>query len=402
MSDYRYVTTQLYQSGGTPNPIIGEYPFTNVNFTQQLSTIGSFTGDLLLSGFDSSQYNIDAGLTPGKVALYVFKGNNPVWGGIIWQREWDSINQILKITAQEMLSYYDHRLIYGFTTSSNYTTNVLGTGSAGLNYTNVDALYMMKDLMTAANAKTLHGNIGVTYSSSNPTTVYGGSSITRSFFDFELKSVYQAWKDLSAGSTYFDFTIKPRLNGSNQIINEIIVGSPLLGTTYSATSTTSTNLHFPGNITSYTYTEDGANVGNYMYGIGYGANQNRLISKYYDTDKLITGTWPLLENTANFVDIVNNSLLNTFAQGKLAATSYPPTTIQMVLPSYGDPVYNPNVSGFYSIGDGVKVIISDDRFPGGANGIFRIIGINVEPGENGPDRITLTLNLPLATTLTAG
>ena len=74
MTDYRYVTTQLYQSGSTPNPIIGEYPFTRVNFTQQLSTIGTFTGDLLLSGFDASTMNIDAGLTPGKVALYVFHG----------------------------------------------------------------------------------------------------------------------------------------------------------------------------------------------------------------------------------------------------------------------------------------------------------------------------------------
>ena len=400
--DYRYVTTQLYQSGSTPNPIIGEYPFTRVNFTQQLSSVGTFTGELLLSGLDASTLNLDDGLTPGKVALYVFRGNNPVWSGIIWNRDWDSSTQSIKITAKEMLSYYDHRLISGFTTSSYYTTNISGTGSPGLNYLSVDAIVVLKDLLLGANAKTPHGNIGVTWASSNPSTVSGGSSITRAFFDFELKSVYQAWKDLSAGATYFDFTIKPSLDGSNQIVNQVVVGTPLLGTTYSATSTTSTNLHFPGNVVSYTYTEDGANVGNYMYGIGYGANQNRLIGKYYDTDKLTTGTWPLLENTANFIDVVNDSLLNTFTQGKLAATSYPPTVIQIVIPSYIDPVYNPNVSGFYSIGDGAKVVVSDDRFPNGATAIYRIIGIDVEPGEDGPDRITLTLNLPLATTLTAG
>jgi hypothetical protein len=402
MSDYRYVTTQLYQSGSTPNPIIGEYPFTRVNFTQQLSTIGTFTGELLLSGLDSSQLNLDPGLTPGKSALYVFHGNNPIWAGIIWHREWDSTNQLLKIIANEMLSYYDHRFISYFTTSSNYTTNVLGTGSSGLNYTNVDALYMMKDLFTAANAKTPHGNIGVTWASSNPSTVYGGSSITRSFFDFELKSVFQAFKDLSASSTYFDFTIKPSLDGSGNITNQMVVGSPVLGTPYSATSPTSTNLHFPGNVVSYNYVEDAGNVGNYIYGIGYGANQNRLIAKYYDTDKLTTGVWPLLETTGSFVDIVNLGLLQTFSQGKLAAVSYPPTTIQVVITSYGDPLYNPNVSGYYSLGDGVKFVVSDDRFSGGATSTFRIIGIDVEPGENGPDRITLTLNLPLATTLTAG
>jgi hypothetical protein len=400
--DYRYVTTQLYQSGSTPNPIIGEYPFTRVNFTQQLSSIGTFTGELLLSGIDSSALNVIDGLTPGKVILYVMRGNNPVWSGIIWNRDWDSSTQTIKITAKEMLSYYDHRIISTFTTSSNYTTNVSGTGSSGLSYTNVDALYMLQDLLTAANAKPLHGKTGITYASTNPTTVSGGSSITRAFFDFELKSVYQAWKDLAIGTTYFDFTIKPRLNSSNQLVNEVVVGSPLLGTTYSASSTTSTNLHFPGNVVSYTFVEDGANVGNFLYGIGYGANQNRIISKFYDSNKLVSDTWPLLENTVNFIDVVNPTLLDTFTKGKLAAVSYPPTILQMVIPSYIDPVYNPNVTGFYSIGDGVNVIISDDRFPGGANGIYRIIGIDVEPGENGPDRITLTLNLPLATTLVVG
>ena len=64
--DYRYVTTQLYQSGSTPNPIIGEYPFTRVNFTQQLSSVGTFTGELLLSGLDAQALNVDEGLTPGK------------------------------------------------------------------------------------------------------------------------------------------------------------------------------------------------------------------------------------------------------------------------------------------------------------------------------------------------
>ena len=129
--DYRYVTTQLYQSGSTPNSIIGEYPFTRVNFTQQLSSVGTFTGELLLSGLDASTLNLDDGLTPGKVALYVFRGDNPVWSGIIWNRDWDSSTQSIKITAKEMLSYYDHRLISGFTTSSYYTSNISGTGSSG-------------------------------------------------------------------------------------------------------------------------------------------------------------------------------------------------------------------------------------------------------------------------------
>jgi len=404
--DYRYVTTQLYQSGSTPNPIIGEFPFTRVNFTQQLSSIGVFTGEVLLSGLSGSQLNFDAATIPGKNALYVFHGNTPIWSGVITAREYDSSTQIAKITAREMTTYFEHRRISGFTSSSYYNANAGGTGVGGLVYGNsntgvgVDPLVVMKDLLLGANAKAF-GDIGVRYASSNPTTVSGGSTIIRSFFDFELKTVYQAWKDLAQGSTYFDFVIKPRL-ASNGIVNEIIVGTPTLGVNYSASSTTSTNLHFPGNIVSYTIAEDATKIGNYLYGIGYGANQNRIISKYYDNGKLTSGgSWALLEDAVNFIDIVTPALLATVTQGKLAAVSYPPTIVQVVMPSFIDPIYNQNVSGYYSIGDQANVIIADDRFVTSVNGIYRIIGIDVEPGDSGPDRITLTLNLPLATTLVA-
>jgi len=405
-TDYRYVTTQLYQSGSTPNPIIGEFPFTNVNFTQQLSSIGVFTGELLISGFDNAVANLDAATTPGQTALYVFKGDNPVWAGIIWLREWDTETQMLKITAREMLSYYEHRRIYGFTTSSYYNANLGGTGVGGLGYgtaaSPVDPLLIFRDLLTGANARTPHGNIGVTWASSNPSTVSGGSTVYRAFFNFEMKPVYQAWKDLAQSATFFDFVIKPRISSGN-IINEVIIGSPQLGVTYSAASPNSINLQFPGNILHYIYTEDAANVGNYMYGIGYGANQNRIIQPWYDSDKLTgAGIWPLLENSMSLTDIVDSNLVSFMAKGKLGAVSYPPTTVQVVLNSYTDPVFNPSNTGSYNIGDQVNLVISDDRFYTGSAAIYRIIGMNVEPGENGPDRITLTLNSPLATTLVAG
>jgi hypothetical protein len=395
-NDYRYVTTQLYQSGSTPNPVIAELPFTRVNFTSQLSTVGTFTGELLLSGIDASTLNVDAGTIPGKVALYVFKGSAIYWSGIIWNREWDSSTQILKITAQEMISYYQHRRISGFTSSSFYNANAGGTGIGGLVYTAQDPITILSDILTGANAIS-HGNIGILkYGSSS-----SGGSVTRTYFDFEMKSVYQAWKDLSTGSTFFDFNISSQQT-STGIVNQLFVYSPTTGATYSASSVTSTNLQFPGNLVSYNYVEDGSRVANRVWGVGYGANQNRLITPYYDTDKLGTGkTWPLLEDTVNAIDVINLNLLNAITSGKLAAISYPPTTIQAVIPSYIDPTYDK-----YNLGDQVKLMITDDRFPSpssgtpGLNAIYRIIGIDTEPGEDGPDRITLTLNLPLATTLT--
>jgi len=420
IQDYTYVTTQLYQSGSTANPVIAELPFTRVNFTSQLSSIGAFSGELLLSGVNAYAMNVEAGTTPGKVILWVLHGGVPVWSGVIWNREYDSDTQVMKINAQEMLSYYQHRRIYKFTSSSYYQTNANGTGSGGLVYGNintgvgVDPLIMLKDLLLGANAIS-HGNIGVTYSGPSSSS---GVAI-RSFYDFELKSVYQAWKDLATSSTFFDFLIKPSIT-SGLLYNKLVAGTPTIGTTYSGSSASSLNFEFPGNIVSYSYTEDASRVGNNVFGLGYGANNNRLIANYYDRSKIYgSNTWPLLEENVNMIDIVSLDLLKNTTIGKLLAIGYPPTTMQIVIPSYVDPYL-----GAYSVGDQVKVLINDDRFPSGlastptasatvysdggvlpdtgSSSIYRIVGIDVQPGENGPDRVTLTLNLPLATTLTAG
>ena len=399
--DYRYVTTQLYTTG-SPNPVLCELPFTNVNFTTQISSIGTFTGEVLLSGINSSDYNVDAGTTPGKVALYVFKGNNPVWSGVIWNREWDSSTQLLKITAQEMLSYYQHRVITGFTGSSYYNANAGGTGVGGLVYTAVDPITILNDLLVGATATT-HGNIGITKVGSTSS----GASVTRTYFDFEMKTVYQAWKDLSTSSTFFDFLTYPYVS-AGLVSNRLNIGSPIIGVTYDATSPSSTNFNFPGNLESYNFVEDGTQMANHLFGVGYGANQNRIITPYYDADKIAgSGTWPILEKSVNYIDIISVPLLDLITQGKLSAISSPPTTIQVVIPSYIDPIYNPNTSGYYNLGDQVQLTITDDRFPSvtsgaGLKGIYRITAIDVEPGENGPDRVTLTLNLPLATNILAG
>ena len=338
IQDYTYVTTQLYQSGSTANPVIAELPFTRVNFTSQLSSIGAFSGELLLSGVNAYAMNVEAGTTPGKVILWVLHGGVPVWSGVIWNREYDSDTQVMKINAQEMLSYYQHRRIYKFTSSSYYQTNANGTGSGGLVYGNIntgvgiDPLIMLKDLLLGANAIS-HGNIGVTYSGPSSSS---GVAI-RSFYDFELKSVYQAWKDLATSSTFFDFLIKPSIT-SGLLYNKLVAGTPTIGTTYSGSSASSLNFEFPGNIVSYSYTEDASRVGNNVFGLGYGANNNRLIANYYDRSKIYgSNTWPLLEENVNMIDIVSLDLLKNTTIGKLLAIGYPPTTMQIVIPSYVDP-----------------------------------------------------------------
>jgi hypothetical protein len=56
------------------------------------------------------------------------------------------------------------------------------------------------------------------------------------------------------------------------------------------------------------------------------------------------------------------------------------------VPPFVDPEF-----GSYQIGDDARIIIRDVRFPNGIDELYRIVGLTVEPGEDGPERVTLTL-----------
>jgi hypothetical protein len=369
-ASFRYVTTNLYQSGSTPNPIIAELPFTNVNFTQQLNSIGTFQGSVLLSGINSANLNAYDGTIPGKTILWVLLNEVPVWSGVIWHREYDSESQILSITAQEMMSLYQRRRI---ATTKNYTT------------VPKDPCYIARDLMQYSEARS-HGKTGMTYDS----TLYG-STVSRTYNGYEYKSVYQAIKDLA--QNYFDFAIYPDLPlaHSGQLVNKFVMGVPL-GNTYSSTNYQGLVFSLPGNIVKYIFPEDGIAAANTLYGLGYGANNSKIVATYIDSNKIgSSGDWPLLEDVVNYMDISNPTLLAQVTLGNGNAISYPPTTLQVVLPTYADPNY-----GLYGIGDEARVYIQDDYFPSGLNLIMRIVAIDVSPGENGPDRVTVTLTRQLA------
>jgi hypothetical protein len=372
-AEFRYVMTALWQSGSTPNPIIAELPFTDVNFTQQLNSIGTFQGHVLLSGLNTDNLNVYNGTIPGKTILWVLYTDPvsmvsvPVWSGVIWAREYDSSSQTLSIGAQEMMSLYNRRRI-----------------STTKDYGNIfyDPMYIAYELMKYAEALP-HGKTGLTYNTN--TSIYNTKKL---YEGYELKSVYQAIKDLAAN--FFDFKIAPLVVGGN-LINRFYLGDPL-GTVYSASSLLAPVFQFPGNLVEYKFPEDATGAANKLYGLGYGANNSKILATAIDPAKITSGDWPLLEDTANYTDIGDLQLLKDLTLGQLNAISYPPTTIEVVIPPYIDPIYTS-----YNIGDQVRMDIQDDYFPSGLNGeILRIMAISVSPGENGPSRVTLTLTRLLA------
>jgi len=355
---YRYLFADLLT-----NEILAELPITGVNFTQQLNTSGTFTGHLLLSGVNAVDLNVSAGTIPGRTAIYVDRNGILVWGGVLWNRQYNSTSQTLTFQAREFESYFERRKIT--------TTQV---------FNNVDQLTIANTLINQAQLVT-NGNIGVV---TTPTT--SGVLVSRTYYGYELKNVYSALQDLSKQLDGFDFNILVAYDGGGNPTKRLVLSFPKSGTTYSPTSLSAPVFQFPsGNMIEYEYPEDASIAANTIYALGAGSNEGKLIATANDPALLAAG-FPLLEQEANYSDITDATMLASLATGQIKATAYPPTTLRVVAP----PSQNPEF-GTYVIGDECRIIITDNRFPETLDAIYRLVALSVTPGEDGPERITLTL-----------
>lgn len=359
---YRYLFVDLLS-----NTIIGELPLTGVGFTQQLNQAGNFQGHLLLSGINADKYNVELSTIPAHCGLYVDRNGVLVWGGVIWGRSYNSTQQTLTFNAREWISYFEHRRV-------NYDVQ----------FTGIDQLVIAKTLIENAQNEP-YGDIGVLYNSEGQTT--SGILVDRTYYNYELKNVFQAVQDLSRQSDGFDFHIDIEYDGITGLPAKYFnTYYPRSGLAYSFGDPNVPVFTFPaGNMVEYEYPEDGSVVANTVYALGAGSNEGKLIAIAQDSSKLSTG-WALLETTANYSDVTDSTVLANLASAQVLATSYPPTVMKIVVPAYVDPVY-----GTYEVGDDCRVIITDSRFPNTLDQVYRIVGSSVQPGENGPERVTLTL-----------
>lgn len=349
------------------NEIIAELPLTGVSFTQQLNQAGSFDAHIQLSGMNSFGYNVDASTIPMRNAIYVDRNGELVWGGIIWSRSYNSTSQTLTLQAREFISFFERRRI---TTTTEFT--------------NADQLFIAKTLIENAQAVP-YGDVGFELNTEGQTT--SGVLLDRVYYNYELKTVFQAIQDLSRQLDGFDFHIDVYYDPITGVpVKAFNTYYPRVGTAYNVNDPYAFVFEFPaGNVVEYEYPEDGSIAANTIYALGAGSNEGKLIESAQNTAYLLDG-WPLLEDQANYSDITDATVLARLAEGQMDAVSYPPTTIKLVAPPFVQPEF-----GSYVVGDEVRVMITDNRFPTGLDTVYRIVGLSLQPGEDGPERVTLTL-----------
>lgn len=365
-TQYRYLFADLIT-----NDILAELPLTRVSFTQALNTPGSFSGTILGSDVNESGYDIKNSTEPARTALYVDRDGVLIWGGIIWLRTWDSDTQHYTFSAREFGSYFERRRI-----TDTYV------------YENEDQLFVAQDLLNLAQSVP-GGNIGVVV----PTNT-SGILVNRVYFNYELKDIWSAIKDLSNQQDGFDFNIDVAYDNNLEPRKYAFTSYPYRGIEYNANNPDALVFEFPGNIVAYEWPDDGSVTANKMYGVGPNSNEAKIIAiADAPTDQIAEG-WPLLEDTVSYTDQYDPDLLYQQTLGEVTAKQVTVVTPKIVVPAYASPVL-----GSYKTGDECLLRITDDRFPNNGSGygyaeVKRIVAISVEPGEDGPERVTLTLTNP--------
>lgn len=104
--EYRYYTADLLS-----NQVLTEIPFRGVSYSKGLNGAGSFSGSIPVIK-DTEHLNVVENTTPTQTALYAVRNGKCVWGGIIWSRDYDVIDQELTVSASEFPSYFHHRRIW--------------------------------------------------------------------------------------------------------------------------------------------------------------------------------------------------------------------------------------------------------------------------------------------------
>lgn len=357
MATYRYLFADL-----RTNQVLAELPLKSPHFELGLPRAGAFSGSLPLGDAKIAALDPINATIPTRTAVYVDRDGVLLWGGIIWTRRYRSNSKTLELTGAEFRSYFDYRQI--ITTAP---------------FAGIDQLAIARSLVTAAQAYT-GGDIGVTVGAET-----SGVLRDRTYNGYELKNVGEALTQLCEVDAGFDLAVDVAYVAGVPT-KTLALGYPRRGR---RAPDSGWMFEYPGNITDYEWPEDGTGMATTRRATGAGDQQGMLIATAPDTS-LIDAGYPLLEDSRAYGDVVVQATLQAHANADLAASRQVLTIPTITVRADMDPMI-----GTYIVGDDCRVRIQDERFPAGIDGFFRIVNITVDPQDNGPEKVVLTLGQAL-------
>ncbi|MEV6329619.1 hypothetical protein [Streptomyces sp. NPDC051909] len=348
--------------------VLDVLPITDVSLDDYIGKIGSASATIPLPN-RAVAARARAAVEPGRVAMWVERGPEIWWGGVLWTASLTSNTRGflgLQVQAGGWASYLDHRA-------------VLHTQEA----TQVDQYDIVRGLIDYS-ASLPGGDIGIEYDAEQLSHV----KRDRTFRRYDVPRIREVIDQLAAVENGFEWRIASyRDPSSGRRIKQLQLGAPVI-----RTGSSEIVLDHPGPIMSYGWPVDATVQANVWQSRGASDNKNQtkeslpLMSELLVDDEQLVAGWPRLDGTSDYSTVTEQATLDAHARADLAASLRPQTIPEITVALDRTPL-SPAL-----LGATVRVRIRDDWWAEGLDRRYRVVGLAISPPLRGrPETAKLQL-----------
>jgi hypothetical protein len=362
-SPYRLLVCDLRS-----DQLLDALPIQGVSFDDYIGKTGSLRGTVPIPNRQLADRARRA-LVAGRTALWVERGRDLWWGGILWAPALVSNDRgflSLEVQASGWESYLGRRMLYDTQTA-----------------TGVDQFDIVRGLVDYAQ-NTAGGDIGITY---DPDT--SGVLRDRTFSRYDLPWIGDLINQLAAVEDGFEWRIASFRDGNGRRVKRLRLGHPVI-----RAGAADIVLDHPGPVLSYRFPTDASSKANAWQSRGASVNSNQAAESYPLTSPLliadddIEAGWPRLDGSSDYSTVETQSVLDAHARADAAAAVNPITIPEITVRLDGR--ITPAL-----LGATVRLRIRDLWHPDTLDARYRVVGMAVQPPERGrPETAQLYLEAP--------
>jgi hypothetical protein len=337
--------------------ILGDMPMHGVTFDRLMNKPGNLNASCNLDNGWTENEDILQYTAPAKTALYVYRDDQIVWGGMIWSRTYQSQAKSIQISAQTFESYAYRRICH---------PSAQGIMTLEMNQS------LMVDYFWTLMQMAPNGSINV-MSNNRPPGGYPSTDIERerTINPWDLNTYGELIDGITNLDDGCDYTIECyEENGLPRAIVDSYY--PRLGRDISSSGVI---LDYPGCISNYYRTENATGWTNHHFATGEGEGVGMRIGEATDTASQIS--YPLLEDTNNYAGVTVQLTIDNHAASDMANMAIGSNRFTFQLIATEEPVF-----GSYLMGDDARVTIEDPWNPNGVEFTTRIVGWSVTPSSS--------------------
>jgi len=323
--------------------IIEEISLQGVSMTRGFGQ-GELRGSFQLDQTGKNNSDLMSATEEGRSFVICTRDTQPVWGGIVWTRTYQSQAKVYELYCKAFEHYPENRIMLEDFSSTNIEQRVI-------------FLDLWATMMADPNS------LQVTLPATPATVV----PKTLDVKGVEYKKFRQAMDSISNGDDGFDWTIDIALVGG-VFTKTLRIGYPTLG------SVEPQVLYYDGEITNYWNNGTMGGRATHLYGVGAGEGSAGLVQEVIHTD-LVSAGFPRYDLALSYKDITDATILSslTAQAARFRKAGVPIYTIEVkgdLEPQFGS----------YGLGDRVQIHFNDPSHIG-TNSVYesRIVGWEYYP-----------------------